>query len=314
MIGDVMKTLMVINPKAGRCRPEQIEKMTRDYLGNNKLRVCITGYPGHAEDMARNAVLKGFDKIIVVGGDGTINEVLNGIVGSDMKLAIIPAGTANDLAAYHGIPKDIEAALNIIKAGTIRSLCAIKVNRRYYLTIGGVGLAAEVVENVNQMRRKTYVSDRIFGRLGSLIYIFGLISVLINKSPYARNAFIDTKAKVIRNTVSSLLIGQQPRLGKHFNIFPGINGNPGRANLQLITNREKGLAFLVNLLAAIHILKRQSPGIKTTSFSKAVIRFDRPARFFGDGEILDENDRFTIEIIPNAVDLIVSGEKGGRAC
>lgn len=309
-----MNTIAVINPRAGRGRPEQIERLMRAHFSGENLSVRKTRYPGHAEEIARDAVLNGFGRIIMVGGDGTINEVLNGIVGSDITLAIIPSGTANDLASYYHIPRDIKTALDIIRAGKIRSVNALKVNHRYYLTIGGTGLAAEVVELANRLRAKIHIFSGIFNRLGSLIYIYGLINVLIKKSALARDVSIKSGDKAIRYNISSLLIGQQPRLGKHFQVFPEIGANYGRAGMQLITNHEKALVSLNSLLSAIHIIKKQSTCVKTASFSKAVIQFDRPTRFFGDGEILDQSDRFAVEIIPDAVKLIVPAEKGGEPC
>jgi diacylglycerol kinase (ATP) len=309
-----MKTLVVINPKSGGCRPGKIEKLIRGFLCHHELTICRTMYCGHAEALARSGVSEDFDTIVVVGGDGTVNEVLNGIIGSGIKLAIIPAGTANDLVAYYDIPNDVGGALDIIKTGRIRKLDAIKVNQRYYLTVGGIGLAAGVVEIINRIRRKAYISGKIVSYLGSAIYIVGLIGVLLNKSAYSRNVSIDTGGRLTVNTTNSLLIGQQPRMGKYFNVFPGISGNSGRAKLQLITDRDKGLLFLMNILSAIHVINRSSPCVKKMSFSKAVITLDRQVRFFGDGEILDESDRFIIEIIPKAVNLIVPAGKEGDVC
>ncbi len=309
-----MKTLVVINPKSGGCRPAKIEKLIRNSLCHHELTICKTMYRGHAEESAQAAVSAGFDKIVVVGGDGTINEVLNGMIGSGIKLAIVPVGTANDLATDYDIPDDVCEALDIIKAGRIRKLDVIRVNNRYFLTVGGIGLASGVVEIVNRIRRKACISHKIFSCLGSVIYIVGLISVLKNKSAYTRNVLIDTKGRFVSGTINSLLIGQQSRIGKYFNVFPGIIGNSGRGKLQLITDRGRGLPFLMNILSAIHVINGSSAGVKAMSFSKAVITLDRQVRFFGDGEILDQSDCFEIEIIPQAVNLIAPAGKGGDIC
>ena len=94
--------------------------------------------------MARDGVEQGFTSVIAVGGDGTVNEVVNGLAGSTTPLGIIPLGTANDFARQIGIPDDPREALELILAGNSTPIDTISVNDRHFVNVSTGGLGADV--------------------------------------------------------------------------------------------------------------------------------------------------------------------------
>lgn len=155
-----MKILLIINPNAG---PNSFRKQVdraRQYLADQgcQVRCAQTTHRGHATDLARRAVEDGFDTVVAVGGDGTINEVCNGLAGSNTALAVLPAGTANVYAAEMGIPiwhpLNSEAVIKgaeVIAKGWSRQidlghLRLATGTSRYFLMWCGIGLDAAITE------------------------------------------------------------------------------------------------------------------------------------------------------------------------
>ncbi len=115
--------------------------------------LAFTSAPMEAEALARRAVEEGTEVILVAGGDGTLNEVVNGMAGSKARLGILPAGCRNVLAREIGIPADFEEAMGLIVAGKTRRIDLGRANQRYFAVMIGIGFdAAAVREAENNLR------------------------------------------------------------------------------------------------------------------------------------------------------------------
>jgi diacylglycerol kinase (ATP) len=150
--------VLIANPKTGRYasrRTPSIETICADLrsLGVDFHLVPTTG-PGDATRIAARAASDGASQVIVSGGDGTINEAVQGLVGTKTQLAIVPRGTANVLARELGLPLDHRGAAQVVAAGRTRRIhvgVAIdekKSIQRYFLLMAGIGLDAAVVRKV----------------------------------------------------------------------------------------------------------------------------------------------------------------------
>ena len=111
--------------------------------------IIWTEYAGHATELAFQAAKDEYDVVVAVGGDGTINEVVNGLANTKTRLGVIPRGTANLLAAELGIPNNIEAACQTIAKGHARAIDTATVNGRYFTIMAGIGFDASVVSKVD---------------------------------------------------------------------------------------------------------------------------------------------------------------------
>ena len=149
---------LISNPNAGRggqWRAAQIERFCALLRARGiEVEVATTSAPGDATRLATEAAQGGIEEVIVSGGDGTINEALQGLVGTRVRLGIWPAGTANVLARELGLPFDAEGAAEVIARNATRRIyagCATEDEsglRRYFFLMAGVGLDASVVERV----------------------------------------------------------------------------------------------------------------------------------------------------------------------
>jgi len=152
------RVLIIFNPIAGRRRHKRLQQVI-DRLTALKCSVTLrhTQHQGDAEGIARRALFEDFDVIVAAGGDGTINEVVNGLAGGrdtvdlpGQRLGIIPLGTANVLAIEIGLdPKNIDQIANTIAAGSGRRVHLGVANGRHFLLMAGAGLDARVVEGIN---------------------------------------------------------------------------------------------------------------------------------------------------------------------
>jgi len=140
---------VIANPAAGRGRGRKTLERLRALLGPED-ELAISQAPGDAERLAAEAAAAGHAVVTVMGGDGTLGEVINGIAAGGFRaaLGILPVGTANDFAIYLGIPTDLERALAIVRAAHVRQadlgLVEWGGRRRYFATTTGVGLGAAV--------------------------------------------------------------------------------------------------------------------------------------------------------------------------
>lgn len=120
MVETKQRIRFIINPNSGVKRKQIIPNLIEKHLDHNKFdyEITVTKAAGHATELAQEAVNSNqFDIVAAVGGDGSINEVAKGVIGTDKTLAILPHGSGNGFATYLGISRNIEKAINVINTG-----------------------------------------------------------------------------------------------------------------------------------------------------------------------------------------------------
>lgn len=143
--------LFIVNPISGKGKKAKIVEMVKA-RGH---KVVFTGYAGHAEELARKATE---DIVVAVGGDGTVNEVARGIIGSDKALGIIPCGSGDGLARHLGLSHNIEKAIRTIEEGEHKRMDAAEVNGRLFFSVCGVGFDAVVSERFSNHGKRGLAS------------------------------------------------------------------------------------------------------------------------------------------------------------
>lgn len=155
-IAKYRQPVLIYNPAAGRFRrnPQRTLQRSTDALARASLtpRLAPTSAPGDATRLAAQAIDQGADLILVLGGDGTINEAVNGMVHSRVPLGILPAGTANVLSMELGLGSNIDHAIERLQSAVERRVAAGKLingETRHFLAMGGAGLDAKIVYDLN---------------------------------------------------------------------------------------------------------------------------------------------------------------------
>ncbi len=181
-----MPVKVIINPIAGAGRALKAWSKVEDYLTGNEF-ACdaeFTRARRHATEIAQAAAEEGYDTIIVIAGDGTLHEVVNGMVGTGISLGVIPAGRGNDLARSLGISTDPLAAARTCLHGHLTHIDLGKANGEYFFNVAGVGFDAEVCQQVNQGR--LYVN-------GPLTYVVYVLKMLWYYRPVVCRITLDEK-------------------------------------------------------------------------------------------------------------------------
>ena len=163
---DAMRALMLSNPNSTALTSQVTRQIVAPLMAAADLTSEFTQYPGHAEDICRGMTRRDVDLVIVVGGDGTVNEVINGLVGPDPenrlspgqlpRVAVIPTGSANVFARALGLPNEpAEAAARVrelIASETWRRLPLGRVEDRWFCVNAGFGLDANVISLMEDLR------------------------------------------------------------------------------------------------------------------------------------------------------------------
>ncbi len=198
-------TLVILNPAADSERAlrkrAQVESLARDCV------VCATTRTGEAELMARRGVEEGFEKIVAAGGDGTINEVVNGLADTGVTLGLLPIGTMNVFATELGLPiHDLEFCWRIITGDSTRSVDLPKANQKFFVQLAGVGLDAQVVKETSSQLKRNF---------GPLSYLISAAQIAARQPP---KLFIQSEDASI-DEGSFVLVGNGRLYGGRFPFF-----------------------------------------------------------------------------------------------
>lgn len=170
------KILVVLNPTAGGKRSKNLQQKIETL--SPQIVVRITSVPGEARIIARKGVQQGYVMVVAAGGDGTVNEVVNGVGESKMPVGILPVGTMNVFATELGIPlNNLRKAWQVIEAGEYREVDLPKANDSYFVQLAGVGLDAEVVRQTSSDSKKI---------LGPMSYLISLAQIVTRTPPRLR--------------------------------------------------------------------------------------------------------------------------------
>ena len=215
------KTLFIVNPISGKAaKHEAIDKLKAELAYDANYDIKVTEYAGHATQLSREA--NGiYQNIIVVGGDGTINEVVTGMFGSDMTLGIIPRGSGNGLAHHLGIPTNYKLALDLIKNNTPRQIDLISVNNRFVVNVGGVGFDGHVAKLFNQAPNR-----------GLFAYMKLILSELLTYKEF--DFEVSSEEYNHKGKAFIIAIANATEFGNRFIVAPRAIHNDGRFDLIVI--------------------------------------------------------------------------------
>ena len=180
-----------------------------------KVDILFTEQKGHAESLARSAIKESPSLVIAAGGDGTFNEVVNGIAGTEIPMAILPLGTTNVLAKELGLPEDVEGAMEVavsyipktVSVGKIGITLNSSLVTRYFILMAGIGFDGEAVFRINETLKKNS---------GKGTYIFSGFKTLLTFNP--GRLVLDIDGKTCAGY--SVIISKVAKYGGNLKITP----------------------------------------------------------------------------------------------
>ncbi|WP_161596875.1 diacylglycerol/lipid kinase family protein [Chitinophaga vietnamensis] len=214
------KILFIINRKAGTDREKRLDSAIRRHFPADRYEVSITHlqYLGHGADLAREAVGNGVHTVVAVGGDGSINEIAQGLVGSNTAMAIVPLGSGNGLARALKIPLDVDKALRLIVDDRQRPVDVGYANDNLFLSNAGVGFDALVADQFRHTKKRG-----LYGYAKLVLKSFNTYQ------PGDFNISID--GKTLQEKAFLLTVANGNQFGYEFKLAPGANVFDGLLDL-----------------------------------------------------------------------------------
>jgi YegS/Rv2252/BmrU family lipid kinase len=293
-----MKSLIILiaNPAAQKASDKKIA-MTSYYLQSKgyEVEVLFTRKRGDAEDLARETLHRSPSIIIAAGGDGTFNEVVNGIAGSEIPMAILPLGTTNVLARELDIPEHVQGAMDRalrkkptrISLGKITLLDAQRNLSRYFILMAGIGYDGMAVRSTSERMKK-------FSGKGA--YVFSGMQTFLKFYPELLSFLVDGK----HYEGYSGIIGNAAKYGGPFSVTPDAHLIDPALYICIFKGRRRTdlVRYVFGILAGTHLKYRD---IEYLRAEQVAIK--------GSAHIQIDGDYFGItpakvEIVPNALSLI----------
>lgn len=230
MSDQITKLQLIINPISGSLSKEGLDRKMVEILEEHgfDVDVAMTEYAGHATELARRAVDAGYDGVLVCGGDGTINETALAMIGTDVPMGIIPAGSGNGLARHLEIPMNPIESLRVIAERNIRACDYGEVNGHPFFCTFGIGFDAAVSDRfaMSHSRGKmTYVRSAFqeFADYQALHYHIvadgeeidtdAFLIAVCNAAQYGNNAYIAPEASLVDGKLDLVIVPKITHLG-----------------------------------------------------------------------------------------------------
>lgn len=296
-----MKHIFVINPIAGKGKAISFENKIKDLFKNidEPYEILITKESGEATKKVKDIVSKERCRVYSIGGDGTLNEVLNGLVGSDSSLAIIPAGSGNDFARTLYGNLEVCGILEKLISGEEKPIDVAKVNDRYFLNISSVGFDACVVNNARQYKKYKLIT-------GPMAYGISLIKTLFTFGHMNLEFEIDDK--IIKSDMYLIAVANGKCYGGGIKIAPNAIIDDGLLDIYAI--KKPRLHRLIRFLPKV-VTGKDVTGIEEiiyTRIKKMRVKSKDDIIVNIDGEIVALND-INFEIVNKAINVVIPREE-----
>ncbi len=218
------KAMLIINPSSGNEKAKAYEDMARKKLESyfNELEIKYTQKANDAKIFARQAAQKRYDSVFVMGGDGTVNEGINGIAEQEYipNFGFFPLGTVNDLARALGIPLNPQKAIEELDFSRSKKIDIGKINGSYFMNVAAIGTIPDAVKDVDPAK-KTF-----FGRLAYFISGFKKF-----KDSKSYSFIISTDDKSVEVQSSLILVGLTNSIGGFEQMLPEAKVDDGKLHM-----------------------------------------------------------------------------------
>lgn len=236
-----IRVLFVVNPISGINRKNRFPGLVAKKLNQSRFdyKVVFTERPEHATELASEAVKQGYDLVVAVGGDGTINEVATALIGTNVGFGIIPSGSGNGLARHLNIPLNQKKSLEIINKGKYEFIDTATINGHRFCSISGVGFDAMVAEKFAHT-----------GIRGFFSYLRIIILEYFQYEPKTYQLILDDK-EVIKEEAFFITFANSNQFGYGVIIAPDADLQDGLLDVCIVKKPESS-----SLLHVIYLVMR----------------------------------------------------------
>jgi YegS/Rv2252/BmrU family lipid kinase len=274
-------------PEAGRARAALAEAVLA--AEGSAGPVAVTACPGHAAELAREAVGRGAGLVVAWGGDGTVNEVASVLAFGPASLGIVPAGSGNGLARDLGLPRRPAQALRVALRGRERRIDVGELGGRRFVNTAGIGLDVEVAARFNARAR---------GRRGLLPYLLLTTRALWRYQPVAYT--IEADGERLETRALLIACGNARQYGGGAMITPAARVDDGLLDLVVVEARSPWASLWHARRLFTGTLGR-APGVRMRRYTTLTVSAAEPLRFHVDGEPVAGGPRLAGCVHPGAL-------------
>lgn len=302
-MADLVPVVVVANPTAGGGKAGKLIGKADAILRDLRIehRILVTRSAGEMEAAARDAAADGAPIVAALGGDGSVSCAVNGLLGSDAALAVLPAGTGDDFAKAVGAAR-FDAAVRLLASPRIRRVDVVKVNagaiERHFVNVGSAGFDSEVNETANAMRIR-------LGGTGT--YVVALVRTLSRFSPARYRIAVDDRR--FEGDAMLAVVGNGVSYGGGMKVTPGAILDDGQLDLCIVEAVSKA-AFLrafPRVFAGTHITH---PKIQMLRGARIVMEANRDLQIYADGERIGPLPA-VFEVVPGALPVVTGPDAKG---
>lgn len=285
------KALFIINPISGTGKQRHVETYIKQHLSQElfEYEIEYTIGPGHATTLARKAAKSGLDLVVGVGGDGSINEIAKGLIGTKTTLGIVPMGSGNGLAGHLNIPLQTISAIACINHYQTRLIDTVQINNQNFLNIAGIGFDAKVSLEFSN-----------YGRRGLLSYLKIVLMHLPQYKPKEYLMMID--GRMFKEKAFLICFANSGQYGNNVYIAPSAKIDDGFLDLLIVRDfpphATPRLVFdlisrTIESSKYIHVIK-----------CKHVKIMDDQVQMHIDGEPLEMRGTIDVNVIPRSLNVV----------
>lgn len=300
------KVKLILNPMADMGRAWRVAKDLRPIVSQyGGADWSGTVYPTHAAELAKQAALDGYDLVIAMGGDGTVHEVINGLMQAPVEkrptLGIVPIGSGNDCAYALGIPDDAAQAMTLALSGEPGNmdlgLLVDEFGRKEYFD-NSMGIGFNTIVTIH--------SHKLPILRGFAMYMAAVIqTILFNHEP--SKIKIDVDGKISEKEIQMISICNGPREGGGFVLTPGAKPDDGILNHIIVSKMSRATMFQM-LGAVMQGTHASMAEIELGTCKKITLTSDSPIYMHTDGEVItgfgSNVKKLSVEILPNALSVV----------
>ena len=294
-----MKAIAIINPQSGNYNLEYLKSRLLDEFQHLDIELFETSETDAATSMAQKALLKNPDIIIACGGDGTISQIIQVVLGTDITIGIVPAGTGNLLALNLGISPNIDKAIEIIKKGKIAGTDIGIINNRIFASLAGCGFDAHIMGQTTPEKKKAF---------GAFAYFLEGFKYAL-ESPHVKFKLVIDGKKTVKTKAIAVLIANKAHIfGEYLSIVPKNLHNDGKLDVVILS--PLNLWGYVKIVFRFFTKRHYQNSRRIKYFQAEKIEISSNSKLFAqaDGDVIGYTP-VKAEIIKEAVKIFVPEEK-----
>ncbi len=291
MINENSKLFFIVNKYSGTGFNPELEGLVRNNCGDHRME-CDLAYTqgrGHATELATRAIADGFEYIVAVGGDGTVNEVAQAVLHTPATMGILPKGSGNGLARHLGIPIRFDSAIQEFFDNKVVAIDTFRLNGSLSLNVSGIGFDGFVAEKFGADHRRGFQ---------------GYARLVLNEFPRFREfeATIVTEQGSQKHNALVIAVANSSQYGNNVRIAPGASVHDQLVDISIL---RKFPSYRLDVIFSFFTgTITRSRRCKTLRAHSATITLDREMPYHIDGEPTGKASKFNVEILPSSVRML----------